>query len=105
MFCFVNQESIRKALDGLCKHLPKNLAPECEDFVQTYTQELVEMLIADLTPQEVCVYLKLCAAQPTKEVRPWAHVEGFGSFEERKFLKKKILENLFFIHLNDTNKK
>lgn len=30
------------------------------DFVHTYANELVEMLVADLSPQEVCVYLKLC---------------------------------------------
>jgi hypothetical protein len=49
----------------LCERLPTNLAAECDDFVNTYTDELVELLLADLTPQEVCVYLKLCSdSQP-----------------------------------------
>ncbi|KAJ3665487.1 hypothetical protein Zmor_000980 [Zophobas morio] len=55
------EESIRNALNKLCNHLPTDLAAECNDFVNTYTNELVELLIADLTPQEVCVYLKLCS--------------------------------------------
>ncbi|RZC39950.1 prosaposin [Asbolus verrucosus] len=54
------EENIKNALDKLCSHLSDNLAEECNDFVNTYTDELIEMLIADLSPQEVCVYLKLC---------------------------------------------
>ncbi|KAJ8911584.1 hypothetical protein NQ315_016121 [Exocentrus adspersus] len=56
-----SEENIKSALNKLCVHLPSDdLAEECEDFVTTYTNELVEMLIADLKPDEVCVYLKLC---------------------------------------------
>lgn len=36
------------------------MAQECKDFVDTYSQQLVDMLIADLNAQEICVYLKLC---------------------------------------------
>lgn len=56
------EESIKAALDKLCIHLPKDLKNECEDLVQGYSKELVDLLIADLTPQEVCVFLKLCNA-------------------------------------------
>jgi saposin len=59
------EENIKSALNKLCERLPTNLAAECDDFVNTYTDELVELLLADLTPQEVCVYLKLCSdSQP-----------------------------------------
>lgn len=55
-----SEESIRKALDGLCNHLSAKLRTECVDFVDTYTNQLVEMLVADFNAQEICVYLKLC---------------------------------------------
>ncbi|XP_047529993.1 uncharacterized protein LOC125066118 [Vanessa atalanta] len=55
-----SEESIRKALDGLCTHLSSKLRTQCVDFVDTYTNQLVEMLVADLNAQEICVYLKLC---------------------------------------------
>lgn len=58
-------------MDNLCSHLSSNLAQECQDFVNTYSDELVKMLIADLNPQEVCVYLKLCTDKkpaPTDDV-------------------------------------
>lgn len=57
---FEFQESIQNALDNLCSHLPSNLKSECVDFVDTYSKQLVEMLTVEFTPQEICVYLKLC---------------------------------------------
>jgi saposin len=40
--------------------LPKSIVGECQDFVNKYEEELVDMLIADFTPKEICTYLKLC---------------------------------------------
>lgn len=34
---------------------------ECNDFVATYTAELLEILLTDFTPTEICVYLKCCS--------------------------------------------
>ncbi|XP_017796230.1 PREDICTED: prosaposin [Habropoda laboriosa] len=55
-----SEENIEHALDKLCIHLPHSLAGQCTDLVKDYSKELVELLLADLTPQEVCVFLKLC---------------------------------------------
>jgi saposin len=54
------QEEIRRELDTLCADLLKSVAAECRDFVDTYEEQLVDMLIADFTPKEICTYLKLC---------------------------------------------
>ncbi|XP_044251508.1 prosaposin [Drosophila takahashii] len=56
-----SKDNIRRVLDGLCTHLPDKLKDECVDFVNTYSNELVDMLITDFKPQEICVQLKLCA--------------------------------------------
>lgn len=42
--------------------MPQSLVEECTDLVKGYSKELIELLLADLTPQEVCVYIKLCDA-------------------------------------------
>ncbi|CAH2267557.1 jg11846 [Pararge aegeria aegeria] len=63
------EDNIRHALDGLCSHLSAKLRTECIDFVDTYTNQLIEMLIADLNAQEICVYLKLCK-DDTKHTDP-----------------------------------
>lgn len=38
-------------------------------MVDTYSKEIIETLLADFTPQEVCVYLQLCDA-PKSEKKP-----------------------------------
>ncbi|XP_036324758.1 prosaposin [Rhagoletis pomonella] len=56
-----SKANIKNVLDHLCAHLPPKLQTECVDFVETYSNELVDKLIADFKPQEICVDIKLCA--------------------------------------------
>ncbi|XP_051165027.1 prosaposin isoform X2 [Leptopilina boulardi] len=62
------EANIEYQLSRLCTHLPKSLVEECNDLVKGYSRELIEMLLADLTPQEVCTSIKLC--DPQKHVGP-----------------------------------
>lgn len=58
------KENAKKVLDSLCNHFPNNkLKAECIDFVDTYTAELINMLVQDFTTQQICVSLKLCGPQ------------------------------------------
>lgn len=57
------EASIEAELDKLCGHLPHSLVDQCTDLVKGYSKELIELLLADLTPQEICVYIKLCDEQ------------------------------------------
>lgn len=56
------EESVKAALESLCAHLPKSLIGECDNFVEVYSKQLVDALVADFSPQEVCVYINLCSA-------------------------------------------
>ncbi|KAG8037667.1 hypothetical protein G9C98_005878 [Cotesia typhae] len=62
------EENIINELDKLCSHLKEDLSKQCVDLVKIYSKELIDMLLADMTPQEVCVALKLC--DPQKNVGP-----------------------------------
>lgn len=57
-----SKKNIKTVLDTLCSHLSGKIKNECVDFVETYSNELIDMLITDFTPQQVCVYLKLCSS-------------------------------------------
>ncbi|XP_045768069.1 prosaposin [Maniola jurtina] len=82
-----SEENIRHALDGLCNHLSAKLRTECVDFVDTYTNQLVEMLIADLNAQEICVYLKLCT-DDTKRTDPMKVAQSaIDKFHEKPALR------------------
>jgi saposin len=54
------KENIESALSRLCTHLSNKLLSQCTEFVKTYSSEVVDMLIADFTPQEACTFIKLC---------------------------------------------
>lgn len=62
------EDNIRNALDTLCSYLPKAVRAECQVFVDTYTDQIIHMLINDLSPDEVCVQLGLC--KPKKPSLP-----------------------------------
>lgn len=53
-------QHIEYVLGRLCSELPGKMKAECEDFVESYTPELVRMLADDFSPQAICVNLKLC---------------------------------------------
>ncbi|XP_070518678.1 prosaposin [Cardiocondyla obscurior] len=62
------EANIEAELDRLCNHLPHSLVDQCTDFVRSYSKELVEKLLTDVTPQEVCGSLHLC--DPSKDTGP-----------------------------------
>ncbi|CRL07645.1 CLUMA_CG020609, isoform A [Clunio marinus] len=54
------KENIESVVEKLCAHLSDKLVNECTEFVKKYSAEVVEMLLADFTPQEACTFIKLC---------------------------------------------
>jgi len=62
------EESIKTALEGVCQHLPKTVRSDCVRLVDAYSKEIIEMLLADLKPDEVCVALKLCSPKTSSEI-------------------------------------
>jgi saposin len=56
------KESVKKALDKVCSRLPPKPQLQCTDFVETYYDELLEKLVSDFDPKNVCVELQLCPA-------------------------------------------
>ena len=64
------EESIKFALENVCEFLPKSIRKDCVRLIDAYTEQIVEMFLADLTPDEVCTALKLCKP---KVVKGWLH--------------------------------
>lgn len=57
------QASIREALEKVCFIMPFSMQQKCVQIVDEYTDTIVDMLIAEYTPKEVCTYLKICGAE------------------------------------------
>uniref|UniRef100_A0A1B6E2D6 Pulmonary surfactant-associated protein B n=1 Tax=Clastoptera arizonana TaxID=38151 RepID=A0A1B6E2D6_9HEMI len=56
------EDNIRKTLDDICNLLPKTVTKDCVQLVDTYFEEVIDMVIAEFTPLEVCSYMKMCSA-------------------------------------------
>lgn len=57
---FFFQEEIKQALDKVCSYLPSSIATECENFVNQYTETLIDILAESVTPDLICAALKVC---------------------------------------------
>ncbi|GBP82642.1 hypothetical protein EVAR_48523_1 [Eumeta japonica] len=104
------EENIRHALENLCTHLSQKLRTECTDFVDTYSKQLIEMLVADMNAQEICVYLKLCkdeipdllkivtttSESPIDKYHNHPQLRGDRNNYRKPMLPKKMLQNTGF---------
>lgn len=64
-----SRDSIESALDRLCDNLSDNLKSQCVQFVKTHSGDVVDMMLANFTPQEACVFIKLCNKnEPVKKI-------------------------------------
>ena len=60
---FIFQADIREALDKVCGFLPDSISAECKQLVDTYGDELIQLLLQNLDPETICKEIGLCSAQ------------------------------------------
>ena len=50
----------------LCSYLPGTISDKCIDFVQTYGDEIIDLIVhEEMDPKQVCTALTLCAGSET----------------------------------------
>jgi len=54
------QKEIESTLESVCAYLPSSLSKQCNTFVSTYTELIIDMLVNDVSPDMVCTNLGLC---------------------------------------------
>ena len=55
-----NEAQIKAALESLCSILPSSVEKQCDTFVETYTDLIIDMLTKDVSPEMICTNLGLC---------------------------------------------
>lgn len=53
-------DEIKETVYGVCDKLPTHLSGQCHDFVSTYGDAIIALLIQGLDPRDVCPKLQLC---------------------------------------------
>lgn len=59
-----NEEEIKKALDRICYELSSPIMKECVNMVNQYTDKIIDLFVAEYTPQQICQEIGLC--KPSK---------------------------------------
>jgi saposin len=55
------EQAIIEALEKVCNVLPSTYRQDCDNFVKQYADEVIRLLLEELTPNEVCAALGLCS--------------------------------------------
>lgn len=79
------KENIENVLKQLCSHLSDKLKVQCVEFVKAYSAEVVDMILADFTPQESCVFIRLCSNDSPKRKNVNIVAISSESSEDSKF--------------------
>ncbi|KAI5703682.1 hypothetical protein M8J75_014878 [Diaphorina citri] len=85
------EENIKQVLDVICSSLPKHLEGDCERFIDSFYEPLVDMLLAETTPQEICVYIGLCL--PPKRIVPETPALPVSSAEDFASVSQSVEAN------------
>lgn len=54
------EEEIKSALEKVCSYLPSSLSAKCKNFVDTYTETLITLLMEEVDPDMICAALNIC---------------------------------------------
>lgn len=57
-----SRQAIENALQMVCSKLPTTISKECSDFVNQYADLVINLLIQEVDPKNVCTALKLCSS-------------------------------------------
>ena len=55
-----NEEEIKNVLDRICYELSIPIRKQCLAMVNQYTDEIIQLFVAEYTPQQVCAEIRLC---------------------------------------------
>merc|ERR1719317_1103884 len=55
-----NEAQIESALEKVCSYLPSSYKTECDTLVQTYTPQIIDLLVNDVSPKDLCTEIGLC---------------------------------------------
>jgi saposin len=57
-----SQANIERVLDYVCDIVPSSLRSTCTAFVASYTPQLIQLLVNEASPEQVCTALNLCSS-------------------------------------------
>jgi len=62
------EAEVMAALEKVCSILPKAVQESCRSFVEVYGPAIIEMLLQELDPEQICTQLGLCGGKTGTEL-------------------------------------
>ncbi|KAL4240157.1 hypothetical protein ACF0H5_000951 [Mactra antiquata] len=91
------EAAVKEALDKLCSYLPSSMSSECQNLVDTYSDQIIHLLVDEMIdPSKVCSAIGLCprAQQPLiKDVKATNVVTCAVCKAAMEYLDKVLQEN------------
>ena len=60
------QAEIEADLEKVCSYLPSSYKSTCDLLVEQYTPQIIDLLVNDVSPKDICTELGLCDALKSK---------------------------------------
>ncbi|XP_054918958.2 uncharacterized protein Sap-r [Dermacentor andersoni] len=89
------EEKVKEALDQVCTMLPGSLAQKCVDMVNTYYDMLVNLLLQELVPDQVCKELGLCPSIKKAGMHPVASVPSKKPTDEECDICQTVVQFVY----------
>jgi len=61
------EDEIKNALETVCRILPSSLEDKCDEYIEAYAEKIIELVLQEFTPDQICKELGLCAASAISE--------------------------------------
>ena len=70
LIIYLFQDEIKNALEGACALLPSEYKDICDSIVEDYISEIIEKLLKNIDPYEICKEIGLCKANKFQALQP-----------------------------------
>ncbi|XP_040293597.1 prosaposin isoform X1 [Bufo bufo] len=64
-----SKEQIQEALEKVCYIIPVKYRQQCKDFIDTYSSAIIELLEQEITPEQICQAIGLCAVRQPQMIK------------------------------------
>jgi hypothetical protein len=66
---FHKNENFRNVLETLCSYMPTSISEKCETFIHDNIEKIIDLVVDNLTPDQICSALKMCASKKPVRVK------------------------------------
>jgi saposin len=97
------RQELKDELKQICEYLPAGYQAQCDTMIDTYTDQIIDLLIDQFQPHEVCTEIGLCEAKfVTKTIHNPNPFASSVSCKSSEFMMGYLAQRLHGVKLGET---